>query len=115
MARSGCPSLPGGVWCLPRKRTERPTEPRVAGSSGMKRPTGGHKHCWQYNDRSCTYGRQCKFPHVCRGAHPKSHCPSAMGQGNGRSSTEPHDVISNHGVAWCYGMIIMIVLLCACQ
>ena len=71
---------------FPRKRTERPTEPRMAGSSGIKRPTGGPKQtvCWQYNDGSCSYGRQCKFPHVCevcRGAHPKSHCPSATGAG----------------------------------
>ena len=38
--------------------------------------------CWQFNEGGCTFGRACKFPHVCencQGSHPKSQCPSTTG------------------------------------
>lgn len=48
-------------------------------SLGKKRPSGGQKSlvCWQFNDGDCSFGKACKFPHVCevcRGNHPKYRC-----------------------------------------
>ena len=49
-------------------------------SVGTKRPAV----CWQFNEGACSYGRTCRFPHVCevcRGSHPKWQCPSGTGGG----------------------------------
>lgn len=55
-----------------------------ARAAGIKRPSGGQKSlvCWQFNDGDCSYGKSCKFPHlceVCRWNHPKFRCTSPSG------------------------------------
>ena len=48
----------------------------------MKRPSnaGSVRHvCYGFNDGYCTFGKGCKFPHlcqVCHGNHPRSKCGS---------------------------------------
>ena len=36
-------------------------EKRAGLLGGTKRPAV----CWQFNEGSCSYGRTCRFPHVC--------------------------------------------------
>ena len=50
----------------PRKRAEPAGEKRGL-PMGAKRPMEGRRPvvCWQFNDGSCTYGKSCRFPHIC--------------------------------------------------
>ena len=66
----------------PRKRgMGLPSESKGTGTAGGIKRAGV---CWQFNQGSCSYGKSCKFPHVCencRGNHPKCHCPNVAGAG----------------------------------
>ena len=106
MASTGTRAWPGMDVALyqelcgsrPRRRVLEPasdlkTPVRFA---GMKRPSGGQKLlvCWQFNDGDCSYGKSCKFPHlceVCRGNHPKFRCttPSGGPTAQGRPGRDP--------------------------
>ena len=60
---------------------------RVEMAPPLSRATGGGRPsvCWQYNEGTCSYGRKCKFPHVCegcRGGHPKRLCPNGRSGGS---------------------------------
>ena len=62
----------------PRRKVVEPTLV-PSRSLGKKRPSGCRKSlvCWEFNDGDCSFGKSCKFPHLCemcRGNHPKYRC-----------------------------------------
>ena len=68
----------------PRRRAIPQGEARGAtGATSTRRLTDARRPavCWQFNEGGCTFGRACKFPHVCencQGSHPKFRCPSTL-------------------------------------
>ena len=72
----------------PRRRAIPQGEAKGAtGATSTRRLTEARRPavCWQFNKGGCTFGRACKFPHVCencQGSHLKSRCPSTAGPRN---------------------------------